>query len=438
MGRFKTLSKGLKNFVLDDATSLDEALASARSDESRESTAQQLDAFHKTFNFCMSCRQYTCPNCWNEAEGQCQSCSPMASGLSAAWARGDASAPPAWPTAPAEPTGIEAMAWPSTDRRPAAQEPTPEEVPWPLAALEGRVPVVEPEAEAEPEPALAAEAEPEPQPVAEEQPIAAAEPEPTIPEAPQTDIQKRAAAAAANTSDLLARFRPGQSLDDELAAYEASVGGAEPRVQPEPEPVAAPEPEPEPVSWTEPEPVAGPEPEPVAWPAAEPAPVPWPEAEPEPVAAMAPEPVAEAEPEPEPEPVVRAQPEPEQPEDEPISPWLRPARHAEDIVEVPSWQFTAPETPINGHPSEALSPAARVDRPVPEWPSQPAESFLAARLAARKAGDDMWAASSAEVLGPAAAAAGPAAPAGVQACVSCGLSLSATARFCRRCGTRQG
>jgi hypothetical protein len=27
---------------------------------------------------------------------------------------------------------------------------------------------------------------------------------------------------------------------------------------------------------------------------------------------------------------------------------------------------------------------------------------------------------------------------GVQSCVSCGLSLSATARFCRRCGTRQG
>jgi ribosomal protein L40E len=25
-----------------------------------------------------------------------------------------------------------------------------------------------------------------------------------------------------------------------------------------------------------------------------------------------------------------------------------------------------------------------------------------------------------------------------QPCVSCGLSLSANARFCRRCGTRQG
>jgi hypothetical protein len=32
----------------------------------------------------------------------------------------------------------------------------------------------------------------------------------------------------------------------------------------------------------------------------------------------------------------------------------------------------------------------------------------------------------------------PGAPAGgVQPCANCGLSLSATARFCRRCGSRQ-
>ena len=420
LGRFKTLSKGLKNFVLDDATSLDEALASARSDESRESTTQQLDAFHKTFNFCMSCRQYTCANCWNEAEGQCQSCSPVADGLSAAWTRGDASAAPAWPKPAVEPTGIEAMAWPSADRRQAEPEPVPDEVPWPLAALEGRVPVTEPEAIEEPElvdePEVAA-AELEPEPVFE------AEPEPAAIDS-STTIEERAAAAASNTADLLARFRPGQSLDDALAEYEASVESAESEAQPEPElepePVAAAEPEPELIADVEPEP------ERIAWPEAEPAPVAWtePEEEPEPVFEAEPEPVAWSEPEVQPEP-------------EPVQPWTPPARPAEDIVEVPTWQVVAPEVPANGHPSEALSPAARADRPVPEWPSKPAESFLAARLAARKAGDDMWAASSAEVVGPTTAG-GPAAPIGVQPCVSCGLSLSATARFCRRCGTRQG
>jgi hypothetical protein len=419
LGRFKTLSKGLKNFVLDDATSLDDALATARSDESRESTAQQLDAFHKTFNFCMSCRQYTCGNCWNEAEGQCQSCSPMAGGLSAAWARGDATGSSAWPVAPAEPAGIDAVAWPTTDRRPPALQPAADEVPWPLEALLGRAPVVEPEADAEPEP--------DSELVAEEEPIFTTEPEPTVSAAEPTSVEERAAAAASNTAELLARFRPGQSIDDALAAYEASVEAAEPEA--EPEPVA--EQEAEPVTWAEPEPVA--------WPEAEPAPIPWPEAEPQPVAWAEPEaetePVAELEPEP--EPVVWAEPEPEPPVAEPVQPWTRPARPAEDIVEVPTWQVVAPEGPANGHPADALRPAARTDRPVPEWPSQPAESFLAARLAARKAGDDMWAASSVEVLGPAAGASA-AVPAGVQACVSCGLSLSATARFCRRCGTRQG
>ena len=62
-------SRGLKNFVLCDESSLDEAFAAARSETGPRGASQQLDAFHKTFNFCMSCRQYTCGNCWNEAEG---------------------------------------------------------------------------------------------------------------------------------------------------------------------------------------------------------------------------------------------------------------------------------------------------------------------------------------------------------------------------------
>ena len=78
LGKFKTLSKGLKNYVMSDETSLDEALAAARSDEERELTSHQLDAFHATFNFCMTCRQYTCGNCWNTAEGRCLTCAPPA------------------------------------------------------------------------------------------------------------------------------------------------------------------------------------------------------------------------------------------------------------------------------------------------------------------------------------------------------------------------
>jgi ribosomal protein L40E len=76
LGKLKTFSKGFVNFVSNDETSLDEAFAEARSDEQRELTNQQLDAFHQTFQFCMSCRQYTCANCWNESESRCLSCAP--------------------------------------------------------------------------------------------------------------------------------------------------------------------------------------------------------------------------------------------------------------------------------------------------------------------------------------------------------------------------
>jgi hypothetical protein len=78
IGKIRTLSKGLKNFVMSDGTSLDEALAAARSDTEREAVSQQLDAFHKAFNFCMTCRQYTCSNCWSDADGRCLTCAPQA------------------------------------------------------------------------------------------------------------------------------------------------------------------------------------------------------------------------------------------------------------------------------------------------------------------------------------------------------------------------
>ncbi len=94
-------------------------------------------------------------------------------------------------------------------------------------------------------------------------------------------------------------------------------------------------------------------------------------------------------------------------------------------------------------------------RPEPQWPLAPTwartarqdgPTTLAGRqLAPRDNAAALWAASAREVLsgdsngpgGPLAPVAAPA-PATPQPCVQCGLSLSANARFCRRCGTRQG
>ena len=495
----RVMSRGLRNFVMSDDTSMDEAMAAARNETDRVQTAEQLEAFHKTFNFCMTCRQYTCGNCWNEQDGRCLSCAP--SGLEAV--------PDPFPNVAAggavslsgsgsvdlqdrngyeEPASLEPMAWPTSDLmrevEDQAAEPTdvpfeapaaevdpfevaamadaepPEEVdPLDLAARLDAVtgpadddiatPVVETGPTIE-EQIAALEAEEAATAEAEAAAIAAAPlvETPPVDEPPPLN-DELAAAASANTSDLLQRFRPGQSLDDEIEAFEREQAAQEAsetapvaaQAEPEPEPVvaAAPEPEPEPVVAAAPEPE--PEPEPVV--AAAP--------EPEPAPVVAPEPVAVAEPEPEPEPVVAAAPEPEpepvaepvaaaapepEPEPEPVA-----ARPREDLVAQPTWQIVAPEapeTPVDDRVAASAEPQWPAQ---PEWPTAPQSSAglptLGRPAAATGGMEALWAESARAV-----ATAGPAVDAkvagGTQPCVSCGLSLSANARFCRRCGTRQG
>jgi hypothetical protein len=518
LGRFKTLSKGLKNYVLSDDTSMDEAMAAARSDEERELTAQQLDAFHATFNFCMTCRQYTCGNCWNEVEGRCLTCAPhlghdILSAPFPTFATDFTAANPfitpasevlpepervdeAWPTADmpvaasadesnghhdVEEIGLEAI---------GAEEIGAEEIGLEgidLASRLGQVGFDVPTSGATWRTEQSEDAPASAEPVAVEtvvqEPVAAAtvvdEPVTATPPTPfPTDIDGRAAAAAARTAALLGRFRPGQSLDAELAAYEASqaapdeiapeaepvIAQAEPvvadapadRVASEPEPVAAQaEPEPmaveaEPIAaesepaFVEPEPVAAEaepvfaEPEPVAAEAqpvaAEPEPV---VAEPEPVAAEA-QPIA-------PEPDAAPEPEPVAAEAQPIAPEPQPRK---DRVEQPTWRIVAPDvpaptttgpTPVDPGLAAAASatpvPGAEPSWPTtPQWPSAAPASVLMEKLADRSTAA-LWAASARDVVSPPA---GATPTAGVQPCSNCGLSLSATARFCRRCGSRQG
>ncbi len=147
-----------------------------------------------------------------------------------------------------------------------------------------------------------------------------------------------------------------------------------------------------------------------------------------------------------------------------------PIRPAVDLVIQPGWQVTAPEAPAaipdggGAQPLQAAASAAAVPEvgqpglsEAPQWPLKPEwPSHLPAREGLRQPqadwataaqaqwpavdarsgqiphrGDAMWAASSRDVLDTRPEL-------GVQACVSCGLPLSATARFCRRCGTHQG
>ncbi|MBA2718907.1 MAG: hypothetical protein H0U52_06670, partial [Chloroflexi bacterium] len=104
----------MRNWVLSDDTSLDEAMAAARNDEERALTSHQLDAFHSTFNFCMTCRQYTCGNCWNAAEGRCLTCAPNLGH--------EILTAPFPDQVQFEPMRIEAESWPEVDLTAAAGE----------------------------------------------------------------------------------------------------------------------------------------------------------------------------------------------------------------------------------------------------------------------------------------------------------------------------
>jgi len=344
----KVLSRGLKNFVLSDGTSMDEAMAAARSETDREVTAHQLDAFHKTFNFCMACRQYTCPDCWNEVEARCLSCAPHLGHEILAAPFPDLGA-----------TIVMAPAVGSNESLPVDLVPV-EGVPVDLVPVEG-VPA---------------------------------------------DFGSK---SAAQTAGLLSRFRPGQSLDAELEAYERD------RATVLIDPVAA--------------------------------------ATGDPATSVRSRPAAET------VPVAEAaaasatfQRMDERAASAATTTPAEVAPSLGDIVAQPTWQRVAPDP----------MPGTRVSSPVPEptsqpasddtgataepaWPAKPEWPTLATpsanlpflgRPAARQGGPDaLWAETPHEMVAPATPVK---TIGGVQPCVSCGLSLSATARFCRRCGTSQG
>ncbi len=420
----KVLAKGLRNYVLSDETTLDDALAAARSEERREISAQQLDAFHRTFSFCMSCRQYTCTNCWNEVEGRCLTCAPDLRTEQAAQVAG--SLPAGVPSssglpdlalqAPADggnghaATTIDASAWPTVDLRresPARSEP-PEAPSAPPSAPAG--PTVETAASTVQEPAGAPEsgheaapegtvplgpasAAPQAGAVEPESPTTPPSPRPPAVEpAPTSDLPSPPAAAPSpadttGTPAPTAAIRTGRILGG--FRLHRGARGSTPDARPTVERAAA---------------------------TAESA-----TAESAPAATSIPSatgPTEAARPGPEPAPSQSAPPA----TDASASDADVPTRPAVDRVEAPVWRIVAPDTTAEpeptGPPPVAWPPPGRAAASPLFAPSPPA------------ADDVVWAASSRDVLNRPGS--------GVQACVSCGLPLSATARFCRRCGSRQG
>jgi hypothetical protein len=363
LGRLGTLGRGLKNFVVMDDASFDEAMAVARSEDESKATNAQLEAFHQTFNFCLTCRQYTCAECWNAVEGRCLTCAPLP---------------------------VEAVLEPPVTFSAAAT-------------------------------ALLA-----PAPVVAEPPVLAPEPGPAIDVEPLPVMELPVAEAEEAGPDELEPDEVEVLEVLEVAAPEPEVIETAVEAEPAPEPAVAetaPEPEPQPdVEEPEPEPaVAEPEPEPAVAETLV-------EAEPEPEPKVA-ESLVEAEPEPEPEVVADVEPEPEPvhehahapsaPAPSPF-PGFRPGRSLDDEIAAYELRIAALASPP-ASPEPTIQAAAFIRREPPSAAAQAATSPTrgAAEVAA---------------IVPADRPAGAVLPG---TCHSCGLSISASARFCRRCGARQ-
>jgi ribosomal protein L40E len=485
IGRVRVLTRGLKNYVANDGMPMSEAMAAAQHDEARTGVSRQLDAFHRTFNFCMSCRQYTCANCWNAKVGECLTCAPDLSRevLPAPFpdlpldgpAHGDGQAPDegtvvsaGWPTADLARLAVVGAEAATSDAGPSGETAAVAlpEAPGPiqavgliqavgpppaapdgeltateLAAIESALaaghPVDEPAAEldvapaAQPEPAVVEAAEtPVATPTTEPTPVAAAEPDlesaaielaaavPLVAAvAPEPGAQparmepqpavvqpvepaERATAAQQQTRSLLRRFRPAHrpaEVGPDAASAAAAATAATAATRRDDGTLAA----------------------------VEPAPVP------------ATEEMAAAAAEPTPQPELAAPPVPEPPAVAADAP--APA----DAIEQPTWRLTAPEAPVTPPASWPDAPAWPTAEPgstqAGPLPGSAAAPWASRLATARPEPTSVWAASSQEVLAaPGPSAATRAGTPAIQACVSCGLSLSANARFCRRCGSRQG
>jgi len=402
----RVLARGLKHFVLSD-DSLETALAEGERDEDRERAALQLEAFHQTFNFCMDCRQYTCRDCWNDAEGRCLSCAPAPGRIestmsmpvlaqTATVSRLDALLGPG----PIAPPAIEAwpmetaFALPAGD---AVEAPAELDEAAPLAAF-ATDEAAAPEAGLSAEPADTADegaiATPAVAAPSEEAQEATASPVPewlaVEPEAPvrAPSLEEYLLAASA--------AQAAQALGQTAEAPEAAAAR-------EPAPVAAAAPEPVALA-TEPVAMAA---EPVAEAAA-----PVEEPAPEPVAAEAS--VQPTEPEPEAASAPATPPAPAAPP-APIFPPPAGGDAHRSTTRLPGWDMVAPDVAGPQPPPLPHLTASADVRPAP---------WFTARTNA-----SIWEASSADVVNQPGS--------GVQSCVSCGLPLSAAAHFCRRCGARQ-
>lgn len=421
---------GLRNYI-GGSDALSEAMREGMQAQESLIAAAQLDAFHASIHLCIDCRQYTCNECWNGDAGRCRSCAPLV-GVDDLADRIAASLDPGTGTQD-EPFAVPVFEHATAAPLPAASWPQADHEVYPSALVGGEDPgfalAVVPT-----DPAF------EDEPVEEAVEVSASDTEPAVP----SELGPMVAEAEGDGQTAGSEDRPPLRV----MAWDADEPTVDPTVAAEPlapdfagdEAVAEAADDVQVADDFEPTPIAAVvsyEPEPV---------VAELEIEPAPMAAEpASEPAAA-------ESVIQPEPEPF-----PIAPPARPAPRRsgpmrDRIVRLPASSPAAPPPRVRvAAASDALEVAARraqLELLGLDEPSEPATasaqsetsqvlpyrsrgatiSNREATAAAIREGTLLWEASAREVGGAGVT---------VQSCGGCGLALSASARFCRRCGARQ-
>jgi hypothetical protein len=132
MARLRAASRGLRDYVLADHRSLGDAMADALGSADAHEAVRRTDTFQRTFSFCLDCRGYVCPDCWDAAAGRCVSCVDAAAVAAASTGTGGPDA--AVDAREAVPgTAIEAP-WPGADIPGIEPPPAPAWIPSPEPA----------------------------------------------------------------------------------------------------------------------------------------------------------------------------------------------------------------------------------------------------------------------------------------------------------------
>jgi hypothetical protein len=392
LGAIGTFGRGLKNFVVMTDSSFDEAMAVARSEDEQKAANAQLEAFHRTFNFCLSCRQYTCADCWNAVEGRCLTCAPLPEPeviepeeVQLQVVAPEVVAPegvqlpaePAGVQLPAEPAGVQLPAEPAGVQLPAEPERARPVSPPPISPASAQV--------------LDTAEVPTPEMPALEMPAPVVQNLATVVESPATvvetpePVEVEARPPHPGPADLPALETPAAFESEAATEPEATVAPEAPGVPNEEATLKALL-----AAAREARRVADLEPD---------APINAPEA------AVAPEPLS----------TVAAPPS--GPARAPSFPGFQPGHSLDEEIAAYELRVAAlAETPPAPGPPIVVAATP---------PPAPAASRLA-RPAALAAAPNLPAPTPM-----------PAAPGSPGTCRSCGLSISASARFCRRCGTAQ-